>query len=428
MSPLVTHSGMISGQGFLDLLSQLVCLVHGGVVTYINAAGVRLLGLPSKSSAEGLSFETWVGIDYRFLMEAGWELLAAETFVPMKLLRADGTSFEAELRVRSVDEGDTFMVEARDISEFMRSAEALREREERLQGILAAAAEGIVTINAEGVIESANLAAEQMFGYTPGQLLGLIAATLAPPLARVCAINTPSSSEMGVPSKRVVEGIGRRKDKTTFPIELSISELWRKRQRSFITILRDISERKENEERIQHLAHHDNLTNLPNRNLLRDRLTHAIARAKRRNEQIAILYLDLDHFKPINDTLGHEAGDAVLCEVALRLTAALRSNDTVSRIGGDEFVVLIEDVLMAGEVALIAQKLINALLEPIVYNEHSCQIGASVGIALFPGDAHSTDDLLKAADVAMYRVKHTGRNNYAFFSQHPIVSPDCILP
>jgi diguanylate cyclase (GGDEF)-like protein/PAS domain S-box-containing protein len=403
----------------LELVSSLVCLISGNQISFLNNAGVRMLGLASADDAIGSSFEDWVVDDYRFLMEAGWDLLAEEDFLPLKLARADGSVFEAELRVRGTPTEDVFYLEARDISKYVKSAEALREREERLQGILSSVAEGIITINDSGRIESANPAAERMFGFSRGRMAGIDMGLLMPQDMSDRHQHFFDAYMSGLfPSLmgRVVEGIGQRQDGGTFPMEISVSELRHGRHRLFTAILRDISERKENEERIRRLAHHDNLTGLPNRNLLNDRMNHALARVKRHGGRMAVLYVDLDKFKPINDTLGHEAGDHVLREVSRRLASCVRSSDTIARVGGDEFVVVVEEIARSNEAALVARKIIESLSCPIRYESHDCLIGASIGVAVFPDDGASMEEVCKAADIAMYRVKHAGRNGFCFFA------------
>ena len=344
-SSVVAGAGkVVADHELLELVSALVCVLRQGNVVFINQAGVRVLGLGSQADAVGMAFVEFVETDYRFLVEAGWELLAEEEFLPLKLMRRDGTLFEAEIRVRLIPgPEESFLVEARDISKFVKSAEALREREERLQGVLASVAEGIITVDERGIIETANPAADRMFGYGKGKLVGqhigvMMGSELREQHQELFAQYMAGSAKL---MGRSVESLGHRADGSHFPMEISVSELRYGKGRLFTGILRDISERKENEERIKRLAHHDTLTGLPNRNLLNDRISHALARVRRHGGRMAVLYVDLDKFKPINDTLGHEAGDAVLREVARRLNNCVRSSDTVSRVGGDEFVVVV---------------------------------------------------------------------------------------
>jgi len=391
-----------------------VCLLEAGAIRFLNRAGALMLGLDLDERGHGRSFLDFIEPDYRLLAEEGWDILAAEEVVPLKLGRADGSWFEAELRVRRVPESEAVLIEARDISRFVRSAEALREREQRLQAILSSVAEGIVTIDEHGRIEAANPAVGRMFGESNAAVAGraLDALIDAPALGLRAGPGFVAAAHAA--AGRTVEAIGRRPDGETFPLEMTLSTLRSGRGRSFTAILRDISERKENEERISRLAHHDSLTGLPNRNMLNDRLGHALARVRRHGGHVAVLYIDLDRFKPVNDTLGHEAGDAVLRVVAERFVSCIRDSDTVARIGGDEFVVVVEEINHPREAAMVARKILDVLAPPIDHAGHAFSIGASIGIAVFPEDGHDIETVCKAADQAMYTIKREGRNGYRF--------------
>ncbi|WP_317931027.1 EAL domain-containing protein [Halioxenophilus sp. WMMB6] len=177
----------------------------------------------------------------------------------------------------------------------------------------------------------------------------------------------------------------------------------------------DISDRKEAERRISNLAYHDELTNLPNRSLLRDRVQQAIVNADREHHPLALLFLDLDHFKNINDSLGHSVGDQLLREISNRLLLAIRKADTVGRLGGDEFLILLPEV-NADAAAHVAQKLLEECTRPCVLGIHTLSITPSIGIAMYPRDGYDYDELLKKADTAMYRAKDEGRNGFRFFT------------
>ncbi len=168
---------------------------------------------------------------------------------------------------------------------------------------------------------------------------------------------------------------------------------------------------------VAQLAEHDPLTQLPNRVLLRDRLAHAMANARRRGTQLALLFLDLDNFKQINDTLGHPVGDEVLKLAARRLAASIRAGDTLSRHGGDEFLILLTEVSEPLDAAKIAKKLLDALGAPISVGDHLVRLTASVGISLYPDDAEDAEMLIARADVAMYRGKRSGRSAVALYTQ-----------
>ena len=179
-----------------------------------------------------------------------------------------------------------------------------------------------------------------------------------------------------------------------------------------VALIRDITERKSAEQQIEYQAYHDALTGLANRNLFREHLSLALALAERRQKQVAVLFLDLDHFKDVNDSLGHSIGDELLQEIARRLRAAVRDGDTVARVGGDEFTIVLQELARVQEAAIIAQKVLRAIAEPIEIGEHRLYVTASIGITLFPDDGTDAETLLKNADAAMYRAKNEGRNTY----------------
>lgn len=185
---------------------------------------------------------------------------------------------------------------------------------------------------------------------------------------------------------------------------------------NYIGIFTDITDIKRSQERIDHLAHHDALTGLPNRLLFSDRLENAIQLAKRESRQLALLFIDLDRFKNINDTLGHPAGDEILQVVAKRLLENVRASDTVARMGGDEYLVLLPDITDSEDAAVVAHGILQALEKPITIESHEIVITCSVGISIYPRDAENITALIKHADTALYRVKEEGRNSYQYYS------------
>ena len=216
------------------------------------------------------------------------------------------------------------------------------------------------------------------------------------------------------------ELINRRRDGSLYDEALTISPVTNSNGsiQHFVAIKQDISARKATEERVQHLAHHDQLTDLPNRVLLSDRLFQSVAQARRDRSTLALMFLDLDQFKPVNDTLGHDIGDLLLKEVALRLQACVpRDADTVSRLGGDEFVILLAQIDKASDAVLVAGKILAAIERPFCIGPHVIGISAIIGIAVYPQHGEDVNQLLKNADTAMYLAKKTGRNCYRFFRQ-----------
>lgn len=184
----------------------------------------------------------------------------------------------------------------------------------------------------------------------------------------------------------------------------------------YVCVFSDISAQKAAEKELRYLANYDHLTDLPNRSLLLERIKHAMESSKRKSKAIALFFIDLDRFKQVNDSLGHEYGDLLLIEVSRRLSELLRADDTVARIGGDEFVVLLETYRGTGHLGNIAQKIIEAVEQPVMLKEHPVSIGASIGIALYPEDASDSGALLRHADIAMYHAKQLGRNTFQFFT------------
>jgi diguanylate cyclase (GGDEF)-like protein/PAS domain S-box-containing protein len=211
----------------------------------------------------------------------------------------------------------------------------------------------------------------------------------------------------------------RRRNGEVFPKWLTVSVVRDAQGKpvNYIEIFSDITERKEREERVRHLAHHDALTDLPNRVLLNDRIAQAVSLAERNGTRVAVMFLDLDRFKTVNDSLGHGVGDKLLQEVSRRLKLCMRASDTVSRLGGDEFVILMPDMADPGDVAVAAQKILDTVSRPYNIDGHELVSTPSVGIAVYPGDGADVDTLLRNADAAMYHAKESGRNNYQFFTQ-----------
>jgi len=211
----------------------------------------------------------------------------------------------------------------------------------------------------------------------------------------------------------------RRKNGELYPEWLSVTVLTdvQGRVMHYIGIFSDITERKAAEERIKHLAQHDALTGLPNRNLLKDRVEMALAGANRNREKIAVLLLDLDNFKTVNDTYGHHIGDALLIEVGQRIQDLFRASDTVCRMGGDEFVVVINEVANAEDATRAAEKILATIVPETTIDGHAMGISPSIGIALYPDHGDDLDQLLRNADMAMYQAKRAGGRCYSFHGE-----------
>jgi diguanylate cyclase (GGDEF)-like protein/PAS domain S-box-containing protein len=298
--------------------------------------------------------------------------------------------------------------------------------------VLEAAPDALIVVDEGGSIVRVNGAAEQLFGYAPGELTGKTVETLVPEASREAHTSHRARYNRDRPRRPMGAGPelhGLRKDGSELPVEISLSPLATAHGTLTIAAVRDISARKQAEaernylirERalyaeISRLARQDALTGLPNRTLLLDRVAAAIASAERHHHKLAIVFLDLDRFKHVNDSLGHGVGDRLLRSVASGLTGAVRASDTVSRQGGDEFVILLSEVQRREDVAVAAGKIASALAQPHRVDTHELFVTASLGIAVYPDDGADADTLIKNADVAMYHAKDHGRDNYQFFT------------
>ena len=299
----------------------------------------------------------------------------------------------------------------------------------------------IIAVDLDGTVSEMNPAAERMLWYDKDEVVGrksLFVFHDSEEVAQRAAelsVEFRSHINPGMEVFKMIADLGLtadtewtyvRKDGSRLDVQLIVSPLTDEAGNMFgiLSVAYDITERKRVEEHISHIAHHDALTGLPTRTLLRDRLHLALGRARYNQSSIAFLMVDLDNFKRINDTIGHHAGDAVLVSIANRLRASLRRSDTVARMGGDEFVVMLEDIHTIDEAEHITQKLLDAIREPITINNEIHSITASVGVCIYPARAEDEETLLRNADAAMYCAKAEGRNSYQVFSESMALAND----
>ncbi|HKK14060.1 MAG TPA: EAL domain-containing protein [Gammaproteobacteria bacterium] len=289
----------------------------------------------------------------------------------------------------------------------------LQDSEARIRAIFQGVPDALITLDETGHVESVNPAAERVFGYPPSTLVGTAVARLIPGMeASLWSTHTGGARA----SSGGREVIGLRRDGSEVPLELHVSHMLLADRQRTVCALHDITQRKTNEQRILQLASHDPLTGLPNRTLLGDRIEQAIAHGRRNRSGAAVLFIDLDHFKTINDSLGHETGDRLLRAVGARIADQLREADTVARQGGDEFIVVVPGVAHADDAALAAEKILAALGEPFRVNGRELHTSASIGVSLFPDDGDTVRALLQSSDTAMYHAKAAGRGIYQFFT------------
>ena len=298
----------------------------------------------------------------------------------------------------------------------LQSEQELRKREAELQMVLQNANDAYVCIDHNGVIRDWNQQAEQTFGWSSQEAIGRRLDEMIIPVTmreahRAGLRHYLATGEHNVLNRRI-ELTAVRRDGTPLPVEVRVSPLSIDGKTIFSAFLHDITERKQVEAIREHEATHDPLTGLLNRRGMFDLLSQAIARVKRTRASLALLFIDLDGFKQINDTHGHEAGDAVLREVAARLQASIRQTDTAARLGGDEFTVILENIKHGiPDANMLAQKILETLQHPIQLDSVTATISASIGISMHhPDDERSADQLVNAADSAMYTAKHAGKN------------------
>jgi diguanylate cyclase (GGDEF)-like protein/PAS domain S-box-containing protein len=296
-----------------------------------------------------------------------------------------------------------------DITKHRLAEAAVRESEERLAKFMAASVEGIV-FHKDGLVTDVNPPILALTGYTLDEILGRhVLSFIAPDhVARVLAV-------MSAGQETTYELAILHKDGTPIPVEFIVRTMLRNGERVRMTIVRDMRDRHAAQNRIHHLAHHDVLTGLPNRASFMERLDQLMARARGDDSRLALLFIDLDHFKRVNDSLGHLVGDALLRTVGARITECLRSTDLVARFGGDEFMVLLPHSQHRPEAEEVAHKLLRAIEAPLEVEGQSISVTPSIGIAFFPDHGDTPATLIKHADTAMYAAKSRGRANFQFF-------------
>ncbi|MEZ5757973.1 MAG: EAL domain-containing protein [Emcibacteraceae bacterium] len=290
---------------------------------------------------------------------------------------------------------------------------------QRIQIILNAMEEGLVTLNSKGQIVAANNAMSIIFGYEPTEFIGMELKSLLKSQylkiskdfvsflsKKVDGLNVYKSDETGI-----------RKDGSTVPLRIDIREVFLEQEKHYTVLIRNVSEQHEAEKIIRHMAWHDSLTGLANRNLLSARLEDALKIAKRLDKKVAVMILDLDKFKPVNDLYGHAIGDKLLKVVAERLLYCAREVDTVARLGGDEFAIVLSNIENDKNIITIADRIIHSIQQPAEIDGNIIQIGTSIGVSFYPDDSDTPIELIRMADVALYQAKDDGRRLYRLYDQ-----------
>jgi diguanylate cyclase (GGDEF)-like protein/PAS domain S-box-containing protein len=415
-----------AGANFRQLFERstdAIVLVRGREILDVNPAGLRLFGCDGKEQMVGRTL-----LDFSPRVQPGGEASAARDATLAAQAFSDGNqryewlyhncggdNFWAEVLLTSVslDHEQLSYAVIRDISQ--------RKSTERTLTMAAQVFENcrdaILILDGACRVVAVNQAYTDISGFDPAAVIGQEVPSLR------SGVHEPAFYQeiwdfVAIHDHWEGEVLCVRSNAEEYPVWAALTAIrdGAGKVSNYMAILSDITDRKQVEEHTRHLAEHDFLTDLPNRVLFLDRLQQALATSRRQHTRVAVMFLDLDRFKAINDSYGHQAGDVVLKEVALRLTRCVRGVDTVSRQGGDEFVVILADIGGADQAAHVAGSVMHAVGQPMKVLGHEIALSASIGISIFPSDGHDVDTLLKHADVAMYHAKQNGRNAFRFFS------------
>jgi diguanylate cyclase (GGDEF)-like protein/PAS domain S-box-containing protein len=366
--------------------------------------------------------------DSRGIETLDWVRLAAGSIPTLVLAGMDERAMALEALRRGAKDylledqldRDSFVRAIRNMAEREAAEEALFVEKERAQVTLNSIGDAVLSTDNEGRVTYLNVVAEKITGWTEAQAAGkpveevfvIIDSTTGEPCKSPLRTAIEKNKTVGLTPNCIL----RRRDGTEFAIDDSAAPIHDRQGMATgaVIVFHDVSVARAIGIEMSHMAQHDTLTNLPNRTLLQDRLHQAIALASRNGTLVAVLFLDLDKFKEINDSLGHDFGDKVLQSVVKRLLTCVRASDTVSRLGGDEFVILLSEIKQTGDAGVKAGQILTAMNAPFEIDSHKLHITASIGVAVYPNDSTDPENLIKKADLAMYQAKEQGRNSYRF--------------
>ena len=335
--------------------------------------------------------------------------------------RRDGSVYyvQSYLHLSSYKNKDAYVIFDTDISDIVE----LESKYKRQARVLENIHDAVITTDIYGNITTWNNGSQKLFGYTLQEVLGKSIGLIFSPNNDMSLNECFDNINKGVNLNAEINLITKDGTELICDVSLSASRDDFGIINGYVGYIQDITQNKQTQklldiqtQKLRYQAHHDALTDLPNRALFQERLEQSVADAKRDGQKFALLFLDLDQFKNINDTLGHHVGDEVLVEVAKRIQTLIRKEDTLSRLGGDEFTLIVKNINDENDAARVAQKIINILQDPIVLNNVKLYVSSSIGIAIYPDHSAVPNNLVKYADVAMYKAKDAGRNNYQFYS------------
>ncbi len=409
-----------------------IVILQDGAVKYGNG---KMMEITEYTMGEtiGKPFIDFISPRYKIQAIDRYKSRMAGEEVPsryeMEIISRNGKTIPVEVNASRIEyEGKPAdMAIVRDIAERKRAEKALLESEEKYSSLFQHSNDAIFVHDLDGTILDVNEKVLDQFQYTKPEILSMKITDLHP--AGTLTISKRAFEKVVEDGFLNFEIDFRKKSGEIFPAEVSASLFQISGKEVIQGIVRDVTDRKRALEQIAYMAYHDPLTNLPNRHLLKDRLQQTLASAKQYNRTVAILFLDLDNFKRINDTLGHDQGDKLLLNVAERLQGYIRNSDslvrleveqgdmTIARLGGDEFTVMLTEIRHIKDAAKVAQRILVLFNEPFAIESHEVFITTSIGISVYPDDGDNVDTLLKHADTAMYHAKDQGRNNYQFYRE-----------
>lgn len=405
-------------QDFLDNASDLIQSVGAdGKFLYVNKAWRRTLKYSDDDLQRLTVFDIIHGDHLDHCQDLFQRIMNGESvsYIETVFLAKDGEGVHVtgSVNCRRVD---GVCVSTRSIFRDITLEHNALERGRLASKVFESVQEAIVVTNSMGKIEAVNPIFCAITGYSPEEALGRMAYEILRPDEEQASDGYKSAMRLPDPVSWEGELIGLRKNREVFIMRLALSHIRDENGQvvNYVGVFSDISERKQMEKRLEHLANHDFLTNLPNRAMFQKRLEDAIAKAEENGTMFAVLFLDLDEFKSVNDRFGHDVGDQLIQDLASRVGSAVRKSDLVARMGGDEFAIILEFISDLSQAARIAQKIIDNMAPPFELAGESLHVTTSVGISAYP-KSKTARALLKDADIAMYQAKREGRNTFRVF-------------